>query len=122
MVAEARARGLFLMEAVWSRSYPAFDKLRELLAAGAIVVPLVLVIGLPLTLATPWSVMLLYQPDITLWLIAMMLLSAGTAITQAVLVVLGLLRRRARSRVKRWRKGPRQPLCKISAPQNERVV
>jgi len=93
-----------------------------LLAAGAIVVPLVLVIGLPLTLATPWSVMLLYQPDITLWLIAMMLLSAGTAITQAVLVVMGLLRRRARSRVKRWRKGQRQPLCKISAPQNERVV
>ncbi len=36
MVAEARARGLFLMEAMWSRFYPAFDKLRELLAAGAI--------------------------------------------------------------------------------------
>jgi dihydrodiol dehydrogenase / D-xylose 1-dehydrogenase (NADP) len=36
MVAEARARGLFLMEAMWSRFYPAFDKLRELLAVGAI--------------------------------------------------------------------------------------
>lgn len=36
MVGEARARGLFLMEAMWSRFYPAFFKLRELLAAGAI--------------------------------------------------------------------------------------
>jgi dihydrodiol dehydrogenase / D-xylose 1-dehydrogenase (NADP) len=36
MVAEARSRGLFLMEAMWSRFYPAFHKLRELLAAGAI--------------------------------------------------------------------------------------
>jgi predicted dehydrogenase len=36
MVAEARSRKLFLMEAMWSRFYPAFDRLRELLAAGAI--------------------------------------------------------------------------------------
>lgn len=36
MVAEARSRGLFLMEAMWSRFYPAFDRLRELLAAGTI--------------------------------------------------------------------------------------
>ncbi|MFN8515251.1 MAG: Gfo/Idh/MocA family oxidoreductase [Chloroflexia bacterium] len=36
MVGEARARGLFLMEAMWSRFYPAFFTLRELLAAGAI--------------------------------------------------------------------------------------
>jgi predicted dehydrogenase len=36
MVAEARSRGLFLMEAMWSRFYPAFDRLREVLAAGTI--------------------------------------------------------------------------------------
>ncbi|MFN8540965.1 MAG: Gfo/Idh/MocA family oxidoreductase [Thermomicrobiales bacterium] len=36
MVGEARARRLFLMEAMWSRFYPAFFTLRELLAAGAI--------------------------------------------------------------------------------------
>lgn len=36
MVAAARARGLFLMEAMWSRFYPAFDHLRELLATDAL--------------------------------------------------------------------------------------
>ncbi len=36
MVAEARARGLFLMEAMWSRFYPAFDHLREVLATEAL--------------------------------------------------------------------------------------
>jgi CubicO group peptidase (beta-lactamase class C family) len=75
-----------------------------LLAAGELVVPLMLVIGLPLALAAPWSVMLLYQPDTTFWLIAMMLLSAGTGITQVVLMVMGLLRRRDRSRGERGRK------------------
>ena len=53
-----------------------------------IVVPLVLVLGLPLLLDTPWSVMLLYQPDITSWLMGMMLLSAGTGTTKTVLVIL----------------------------------
>ena len=36
MVDEARSRGLFLMEALWSRFYPAFDRLREVLAARMI--------------------------------------------------------------------------------------
>jgi predicted dehydrogenase len=36
MIDEARARGLFLMEAMWTRYVPAVVKLRELLAAGAI--------------------------------------------------------------------------------------
>jgi hypothetical protein len=90
--------------------------------AWSIIVPLMLVIGLPLLFNTPWSVMLLYQPDITLWLIAMMLLSAGTGITQAVLVVIVLLRRRVRSRLERWRKSQRQPSCKISALENENVT
>jgi predicted dehydrogenase len=36
MVAEARDRGLFLMEAIWSRFLPAYAVLRELLADGRI--------------------------------------------------------------------------------------
>jgi predicted dehydrogenase len=36
VIALARARGLFLMEAMWSRYYPAMVRARELLAAGAI--------------------------------------------------------------------------------------
>ncbi len=36
VIAAARARGLFLMEAMWSRYYPAMVRARELLAAGAI--------------------------------------------------------------------------------------
>jgi predicted dehydrogenase len=38
----ARGRGLFLMEAMWSRYYPAMVRVRELLAAGAIGEPLLL--------------------------------------------------------------------------------
>jgi predicted dehydrogenase len=40
MVAEARSRGLFLMEAVWSRFLPAYRLLSELLEAGRIGEPL----------------------------------------------------------------------------------
>ncbi|KAB8143359.1 Gfo/Idh/MocA family oxidoreductase [Chloroflexia bacterium SDU3-3] len=36
MIGEARARGLFLMEAMWTRFLPHIVKLRELLAQGAI--------------------------------------------------------------------------------------
>ena len=36
MVAEARDRGLFLMEAIWSRFLPAYVALRDLLADGRI--------------------------------------------------------------------------------------
>uniref|UniRef100_A0A5F9CMA9 Trans-1,2-dihydrobenzene-1,2-diol dehydrogenase n=1 Tax=Oryctolagus cuniculus TaxID=9986 RepID=A0A5F9CMA9_RABIT len=36
MVAEARSRGLFLMEAIWTRCFPAVDALRSLLAQGAL--------------------------------------------------------------------------------------
>jgi predicted dehydrogenase len=36
MVAVARERGVFLMEAMWARFFPAMDKLRELLCAGTL--------------------------------------------------------------------------------------
>lgn len=42
MIATARAKGLFLMEAMWSRYYPAMVRARELLAAGAIGEPRIL--------------------------------------------------------------------------------
>jgi predicted dehydrogenase len=42
MIDAARARGLFLMEAMWSRYYPAMARARELLAAGAIGEPRIL--------------------------------------------------------------------------------
>ena len=51
---------------------------------GQIGVPLVLVLGLPRLLDTPWSVMLLYQPDITSWLMGMMLLSDGIGTTRTL--------------------------------------
>jgi predicted dehydrogenase len=43
MVALARERGLFLMEAMWTRFFPAMVKVRELLAAGAIGAPRLLI-------------------------------------------------------------------------------
>jgi hypothetical protein len=55
---------------------------------GQIGVPLVLVLGLPRLLDTPWSVMLLYQPDLTSWLMAIMLLSAGTGATRTLLAIM----------------------------------
>ncbi|XP_007536031.1 trans-1,2-dihydrobenzene-1,2-diol dehydrogenase [Erinaceus europaeus] len=36
MVAEARSRGLFLMEAIWTRFFPASETLRSVLAQGAL--------------------------------------------------------------------------------------
>ncbi len=36
MVAAARARGVFLMEGMWSRYFPVMGRIRELIAAGAI--------------------------------------------------------------------------------------
>lgn len=42
MVATARRQGVFLMEAMWSRYYPAQVRARELLAAGAIGEPQIL--------------------------------------------------------------------------------
>ena len=36
VIAEARSRGLFLMEGMWSRCFPAMKKARELAASGAI--------------------------------------------------------------------------------------
>jgi CubicO group peptidase (beta-lactamase class C family) len=53
-----------------------------------IVVPLVLVLTLPPLLDTPWPVMLLYQPDITSWLVGMLLLSASTGTTRTMLAIL----------------------------------
>ena len=64
-----------------------------LLVTWEIVVPLMLVIGLPLLLNTPWPVMLLYQPDIISWLVGMMLLSTGTAITRTLLAILACRKR-----------------------------
>src|SRR5947209_3632655 len=69
-----------------------------LLVAWEIVVPLLLVIGLPLLLNTPWPVMLLYQPDIISWLMAMMLLSIGTATTKTLLVILAWRKRQDQRR------------------------
>ncbi|MEV1065151.1 Gfo/Idh/MocA family oxidoreductase [Streptomyces sp. NPDC050263] len=40
MAAEAQARGLFLMEAIWSRFLPAYRSLTEIIAAGRIGEPL----------------------------------------------------------------------------------
>lgn len=42
MIDTARSRGLFLMEAMWSRYYPAMARARELLAAGVIGEPRIL--------------------------------------------------------------------------------
>ncbi len=67
--------------------------------AWEIVVPLLLVIGLPLLLNTPWPVMLLYQPDIISWLMAMMLLSIGTATTKTLLVILAWRKRQDQRRL-----------------------
>ncbi|XP_007957370.1 trans-1,2-dihydrobenzene-1,2-diol dehydrogenase-like, partial [Orycteropus afer afer] len=36
MVAEARSRGLFLMEAIWTRFFPALEALRAVLAQGTL--------------------------------------------------------------------------------------
>ncbi|XP_075394151.1 trans-1,2-dihydrobenzene-1,2-diol dehydrogenase [Tenrec ecaudatus] len=36
MVAEARSRGLFLMEAIWTRFFPALEALRDVLAQGTL--------------------------------------------------------------------------------------
>uniref|UniRef100_A0A8D2DMN5 Trans-1,2-dihydrobenzene-1,2-diol dehydrogenase n=1 Tax=Sciurus vulgaris TaxID=55149 RepID=A0A8D2DMN5_SCIVU len=36
MVAEARSRGLFLMEAIWTRFFPAMEALRSVLAQGTV--------------------------------------------------------------------------------------
>ncbi len=69
-----------------------------LLVAWEIVVSLVFVLALPLLLDTPWPVMLLYQPDITSWLIGMMLLSASTGTTRTVLAILACLFRQAQRR------------------------
>jgi CubicO group peptidase (beta-lactamase class C family) len=61
-------------------------------------VPLVLVLALPPLLDTPWPVMLLYQPDITSWLMAMMLLSTGTGLTRTVLAILARRKRQDQRR------------------------
>jgi predicted dehydrogenase len=45
MIDTARARGIFLMEAMWSRYRPAMVRARELLAAGAIGEPRILDLG-----------------------------------------------------------------------------
>ena len=66
--------------------------------AWEIGVPLLLVIGLPFLFSTPWPVMLLYQPDIISWLMAMMLLSIGTATTKTLLVILAWRKRQDQRR------------------------
>jgi hypothetical protein len=47
---------------------------------------------------TPWSVMLLYQTDIISWLLAMMLLAAGTGITKTLLAILAWRKRQDQRR------------------------
>jgi CubicO group peptidase (beta-lactamase class C family) len=69
-----------------------------LLVTWEIGVPLVLVLALPPLLETPWPVMLLYQPDITSWLVAMMLLSASTGLTHTVLAILAWRKRQDQMR------------------------
>ena len=36
LIALAKSKGLFLMEAIWSRCFPAYETLRKELAAGSI--------------------------------------------------------------------------------------
>jgi CubicO group peptidase (beta-lactamase class C family) len=69
-----------------------------LLVTGEIGVPLVLVLALPPLLDTPWPVMLLYQPDITSWLVGMLLLSTDTGLTQTLLVILAWHKRQDQRR------------------------
>jgi CubicO group peptidase (beta-lactamase class C family) len=64
-----------------------------LLVTGEIGIPLVLFLALPPLLETPWPVMLLYQPDITSWLVGMMLLSASIGLTRTVLAILACRKR-----------------------------
>jgi peptidoglycan biosynthesis protein MviN/MurJ (putative lipid II flippase) len=63
-----------------------------------IVVPLLLVMGLPFLFNTSWPIMLLYQPDITSWLMGMMLLSVGTGLTQTLLAILACRKRQDQRR------------------------
>jgi hypothetical protein len=69
-----------------------------LLVAWEIGVPLMLIIGLPFLFNTPWRVMLLYQPDIMYWLLAMMLLSTGTGLTTTLLTILAWRKRQDQRR------------------------
>jgi CubicO group peptidase (beta-lactamase class C family) len=69
-----------------------------LLVTWEIVVPLLLVIGLPFLFNTPWPVMLLYQPDIISWLVGMMLLSTGTGLTKTLLAILACRKRQDQRR------------------------
>ena len=61
-------------------------------------VPLVLMLALPPLLETPWPVMLLYQPDITSWLLAMLLLSTATGLTKTLLAILACRKRQDKRR------------------------
>jgi hypothetical protein len=70
-----------------------------LLVTSEIVLPLLLLIGLPCLFNTPWPVMLLYQPDIISWLVGMMLLSTGTGITKTLLVILACRKRQDQRRL-----------------------